>query len=307
MIVISKKDNENNKAIMPTDDFAFKQIFGNIGNEEITKGLVSCIIGKKIKSISLDENPNLERERKDEKSSVVDVKVTLDSNVTCNLEMQMESSKDIEKRILFYWSRLYAKELHKGNDYNKLRKTIIILITQFEIKKLKEIPKFHTEWKIRKTESSNIVLTPDLEFHIIELPKVKKMDNKSLTEEQRKLKLWAKFLLNPDEMEEEEMVSKVDEDLRQAIIELGRLRMDDDEVDIAEKKVINLMYQKGREEEVYDNGLRKGKRDGRKQGRMEGKKEKQLEIAKKMLSKKLSIEEIIEITELSKEEIEELL
>lgn len=295
MIIISPKKNKKNKLIMPTDDFAFKEIFGSIGNEEITKGLISCIIGKKIESISLNENPNLERERENEKKSVVDVKVTLESDITCNLEMQVETDKDIEKRILYYWSRLYAKELKKGGDYSNLRKTIIILITKFEIDNLEEIPKYHTEWKIRETESSNIVLTPDLEFHIIELPKVEKMNNKNLTEEQRKLKLWSKFLLNPDEMEESEMISKVDEDLKQAIDELWSLRMDDEAVDLAEAKVLDLMYKKGREEYVFDNGLKKGK------------KEKQLEIAKKMLLKKIPIEEIVEITELSKEEIEELL
>ena len=41
-------------------------------------------------------------------------------------------------------------------------------------------------------------------------------------------------------------------------------------------------------------------------GKAEGEKKKQLEIAKKMKAKKMSIEEIIELTELPKEEIEKL-
>lgn len=295
MIIISPKNKKSNNLVIPTNDYVFKQIFGTTGNEEITKGLVSSIIGRKIKTISLDKNPNLERERKEEKSSVLDIKVTLDSNIICNIEMQLESSKNIEKRILYYWSKLYSRGINRGDNYNQLPKTIIILITQFEFEKFKEIHKFHTEWKIRETECSNIVLTPDLEFHIIELPKVKKINNENITEEQRKLRLWAKFLLNPDEMEESEMISKVDEDLKLAIDELYRLRQDDEQVELAEMRVIDLMYQKGREEYVYDNGLEKGK------------KEKQIEIAKKMLLKNISRDEIMEITGLSKKEIEKLL
>ena len=45
----------------------------------------------------------------------------------------------------------------------------------------------------------------------------------------------------------------------------------------------------------------------REEGIAEGEKKKQLAIAKKMLAKKIPINEIIEITELTKEEIEKLL
>ena len=45
---------------------------------------------------------------------------------------------------------------------------------------------------------------------------------------------------------------------------------------------------------------------GKEEGRKEGIRQKQLEIAKKMKDKNKPIEEIIELTELSKEEIEKL-
>lgn len=46
--------------------------------------------------------------------------------------------------------------------------------------------------------------------------------------------------------------------------------------------------------------------EGRQEGRKEGHKEKSLEIAKKMKSKNIPIEEIIELTGLTKEEMENL-
>ena len=46
------------KLLDPKIDYVFKRIFGYIGNEEITKELISSIIRKEISSIELDNNPN---------------------------------------------------------------------------------------------------------------------------------------------------------------------------------------------------------------------------------------------------------
>ena len=57
-----------------------------------------------------------------------------------------------------------------------------------------------------------------------------------------------------------------------------------------------------------EKSIREGAREeGEARGREEGRKEKQREIAKILLTKKLSIEEIVEITQLTKKEIENLL
>lgn len=88
--------------------------------------------------------------------------------------MQVAKKDNIEKRIMFYWSKWYSAEIHKGEDYDVLHKTIVILIANFELDKLKEIEKFHTKWQIREEEFRKIVLTDTLEVRIIELPKLKK-------------------------------------------------------------------------------------------------------------------------------------
>ena len=46
--------------------------------------------------------------------------------------------------------------------------------------------------------------------------------------------------------------------------------------------------------------------DGRKEGKIEGKKEERIEIAKKLLKMNMPIKQIIEATELTKEEINKL-
>ena len=51
--------------------------------------------------------------------------------------MQVVDKNDIERRLLFYWSRLFSKSIKAGKDYSKLEKTIAILITDYELELLK--------------------------------------------------------------------------------------------------------------------------------------------------------------------------
>lgn len=76
-------------------------------------------------------------------------------------------------------------------------------------------------------------------------------------------------------------------------------------------KIVNEMSMDKKERELYEARL-KGEFNyntaiyvAKEEGKEEGEKKKQIEIAKKMLSKKMPIEEIIEITGLSKNDIEE--
>lgn len=144
-ICIEKKDS-----LSPTNDYVFKRIFGHVGNEEITKDFLSSIIGKEITSINLEGNTILEKDLLSQKIGILDVKATLDSNILCDIEIQVLKNKNIEKRMLFYWSKLYSSTISSGEDFKKLKKTISILITNFEIDSLLDIPKFHTKWEIRE-------------------------------------------------------------------------------------------------------------------------------------------------------------
>ena len=162
------------KLLDPKNDYVFKRIFGHTGNEEITKGLLQSIIPDKIDKIELDSNPITEKDLLDDKVGILDIKAKLnDGNVNCDIEMQVVDQKDIEKRILFYWSKMYIQTLKVGEDYENLKRCIVILITDYDLDKLKEIPEYVTKWKIREEKYSKLVLTNDLELYIISLEKAK--------------------------------------------------------------------------------------------------------------------------------------
>ena len=68
----------------PKNDFIFKRLFGYEGNEDITKHLVSNIIGEKIKTLEF-KNPYLLRETKDDKEEILDIKASLNNNIQCDI------------------------------------------------------------------------------------------------------------------------------------------------------------------------------------------------------------------------------
>ena len=277
--------------VIPTNDYVFKKIFGQVGNESITKSFISAIIDKKIESIELEENTFLDKEIFDDKLGILDIKAKLDNQIVCDIEMQVINQKNIEKRILFYWSKLYISGIKKGEDYRKLNKTISILLINYELDNLRDILKGHTEWKIREKDFKNTVLTEMLEIHIIELPKIEKI-MKTSKFKNKDLISWIKFIMMPNDLEEKDMDGN--EALKKAKEELEKIQNDDYERRIAELRMKHILDTNSIKADGYEEGLEKGVQKGKK------------EIAKKLLAKKYSIEDIIELTGLSKEDLESL-
>ena len=44
---------------------------------------------------------------------ILDIKATLDDTISCDIEMQMTDEGNIEKRLLFYWSKMFAQGIEK--------------------------------------------------------------------------------------------------------------------------------------------------------------------------------------------------
>ena len=298
------------------NDVVFHCLFRK-GNESITKALISSIIEEKIDEIELDNDRYLLQTYPDQKMGILDLKAKLNGGIICNIEIQLADKGYTEKRLLDYWSNLYSAQLKIGEKYHKLQKAIIILIADYDFGKLKEINKVHTKWQIRELEYFEKVLTEDLEIHIISLPKARKKNDKC-----NQLLQWLAFLDNPNNEGVMEMKKK-NQDIADALWKLEEISEDEklrkiaevrerwerDELSaqdywkengLAEGRAQGLEQglEQGREE-----GLEIGRTEGREMGLKEGEKKAQLEIARKMLAKGKVIEEIMEMTGLTKEEI----
>ena len=287
-----QKQNKKIKRYPPKMDIIFQAIFGEVGSENITKDFLEKILKRKIEKISLDKNPILRRELKDDKLGVHDIITELDGKEKCNIEMQLIDKNNIIERMLYYWSKMYTRQIKAGDDYNKLEKTIVILIADFNIKGLEEV-EYHSTWKIIETNSAKkLILTDKFELDIIELSKIKGREN-----EKDQLLDWLIFLENP---ESERVTRKMEENenLKEAVEKLDRISKDE-----KMQRIIELREKAIRDEHAI---YAKGVDDGIEEGKAKGAREKQIEIAKSMLKENMDIEMIIKITGLTKQEIEKL-
>ena len=279
------------KTLSPKLDVVFQALFGEVGSERITKSFLETILNKKIEKIDLSKNPILRREFKDDKLGVLDILAELDGKEKCNIEMQVIDSKSVIERILYYWSRLYSRQIKIGQEYSLLERTIIILITDFKIEGLEELD-YHSTWKIIETKGRKRILTEKLEIDIIELPKIEGKEKES-----SKLLDWLYFLENPKSRRVTEKMEESKE-IKEAVEKLDSLSEDERMQRIADLREKAILDEKA----IYAKGLD----DGIKEGLEKGKQKEKLEIAKKLKKEGMNTELIAEITGLKIEDIEEI-
>ena len=134
-------------------------------------------------------------------------------------------------------------------------------------------------------------MTDKIKVYILELPKIERMKS-----EDKNLNLWIKFI---KDLEVKHMAENEEKD--------GKLEETIKAIQEAKKKYEELCQD---EHARYIAELREKYVEEtasvRQMGYEEGKEKEKKEIAKSMKEKKYSIEEIMQITELTKEEIEKL-
>ena len=138
-------------------------------------------------------------------------------------------------------------------------------------------------------------------MHVLEIPKVK--DIEIQTDE---LAQWMSFINDPEDGRLEKMMYENNKYFKQARKELEYLSGDKDFQEIVEKRALALMDQEVQTRLAKEEGREEGRRAGKTEGISIGEKKKEIEIAKKMKARNIPIEEIMELTELSKEEIEKI-
>ena len=280
---------------MPTNDFFFKKIFGSAGSEKITKSLLEAILKIDITAIDLDKNPITEKEVLDDKLGVMDIRLEINGNVDCDVEMEMVNRGNIEIRLMRYVSKIFIKGLKVGEKYVEAKDSIAILIANFELAKHKEVKKILTEYEMREKDYGNIVLTDKIKVYILELPKIERMKS-----EDKNLNLWIKFIKDlevkklADNKEKDEKLEETIKAIQEAKEKYEELCQDEHARYIAELREKYVEETASVRQMGYEEGLETGQEKEKKK------------TAKIMKDKKYSIDEIMQITELSREEIEKL-
>jgi len=113
-----------------------------------------------------------------DKGTIMDIRAKTQSGEQFDVEMQNKVSEDFANRTLMYGCRMVNSSLSAGEDYDKMKKSIVISFVngiQFP-----HIPELHTRFLMAE-EKHGCPLTDRLEIHFLELGKLKEREPLSMT------------------------------------------------------------------------------------------------------------------------------
>ena len=288
---------ENNLELLPlTDDYIFKRVFAYKGNESVLKDFLEALLKIEIKGIKIT-NPEIIPYEKGEKRGLLDIKAEINDGTMLDVEMQMKNEINTEERATEYMGKMISEQLQVGEDYQNLKKSIVIFITNYNFLKRNS---YHSVGRMKfdktiKDEYVNMgydkedeVASKYIEVHYIELPKFKKKELSKFT----KLDQW--MCIFTQNKEGIMLAEKENKEIKRAINTLDFLSKDPKERERHNSIVMAEYNRLVSEHNFFEDGKNEGRR------------EEKIEIAKEMLKENMPIEMIMKLTKLTKEEIQNL-
>jgi predicted transposase/invertase (TIGR01784 family) len=297
------------KYLDPTNDFAFRRIFGAEKNKDILIHFLNDMLVFKGKNPIIDVTflkTILDPEIAYKKTSIVDILCRDNKGNQYIVEMQVASSKGFEKRAQYYASKAYISQARQGGKYENLKEIIFVAITNFDM-----FPK-KKGWK-----SDHVILDKDsyehdlkdFSFTFIELPKFHK-DIDQLTNITEK---WCYFFKHAKETSEKDIERLVGQDIiiRKAYEEMNRFNWNETELLTYEQEQKHEWDHQAIMAYRHDQGMEKGIEIGIEKGREErieigvekGREEERIEIGRTLLSEDVDVEHLVKVTKLSREKI----
>ena len=167
------------------NDVFFKALLGSEERKTLTLNFINAILNREgsnaFTSVTFSDK-EIVPPRIDGKLSFLDVLVKMDDGTRVHVEVQVLMDEYMVNRSLYYWGRIYSRELEKGDLYGDLRPVITINLLDFN-----QFPQYQTyinTYHIMNDDTHDI-LTNHLEMHFIELKKIHISDIKKLKRSER--------------------------------------------------------------------------------------------------------------------------
>jgi len=275
---------QNSVYLDPLTDFGFKHLFTN---KELLIPFLNEIMGMDIKDIEYKPNEGLGW-IKEERTTIFDLQCTTRNDEHFIVEMQLGDQKYFRDRILVYGSHMIRKQAPRKKNWNyNIKPVYIVSILNFKIFKDQASENQVIERVYLYRESTKKLFTNKLQFVFIQLPKFQKAISELANDTDR----WLYVLKNLNGLESSppELKDKKPFDLLLEIAEIKQLteeEMERYQVSLAKSYQLRSAINYAREEAREDE---------------------KMAIAIKLLMLKHPIDEIISLTELSREAVMSLI
>jgi len=216
----------------PLNNFLFYKTFGEKGNEVQLLGFINAVLGKstddKFVSVEILENKSFMAEIMGGKSCTLDVRAKMQTGTMVNIEVQLrDRMHNMDKRSLFYMSKVYTEKLKSGQDYIELPDVIGINIVNYDFP---DTQNFHSCFHLREDTEKEIILTNALEIHFINMVKYRKqvkenLNNQGLNDPLFRWLIWFEKTSPPELIDE---VVKMDTAIQTADERLEHVTQDEE-------------------------------------------------------------------------------
>ena len=197
-----KKQTKRGPYVNLTNDIVFQYFFKKDTN--VLKSLLTAFLplsnGKNIQHIHVLDSLSLPDQNMEDKYSIFDMKLKLNTGEKINVEMQGFYDKHLLKRVIFYLSRLYAEGLGKGENYGQLSSSYVLVFTTMNV--FQETKEFYSAFSMRRDKFPYSKLNDSLNVIFVELGKCEKRKVERLFDLREK---WCYILKNVHSMNEREL------------------------------------------------------------------------------------------------------
>ena len=251
------------KLLSPKLDIVFKKLFTSNDSKDILLDFIAAVLDIDVNSIQdiQIQNTEIVPDVIDHKYSRLDVVVCVDGKLI-NIEMQVKKLTDFKERVLFYWSKLYTRDLKEGETYRRLSQAISINILDFE---MFDCDEFHSTFRLRE-DKRNELLTDKCRIDFLELPKADKDNNPQV----KRLRRWLKFFNMKTEEDADMITSANDNVLNKAVFILKQMSEDEKLQEAARIRERALHDEASYLQDAIDEGMAKGMAQGMAQGMAKG-------------------------------------
>lgn len=275
-----------------SDNYMFTTVLEDKRNLNIAKGIVELALGKKVKDIRIAGVEKHVQARYGGKITRFDVLLEGEDSYI-DVEMQVRKLLNFPLRSRMYHSQMDAKYV-KAGDYQNMKKSIVIFICLEDYFGMR-LPRY--TFASMCLECSELILE-DKRFTIFLNPDSDTEDSQLYFFLMFLKKRIAKDAFTKT-IEKAVATVKKDESARLDYMNLDEYL--DALVDEEKAKSLKEGIEAGKAQ-----GLQEGKAQGLQEGKAQGMQQSKIEIAKKMLSKGMSLDLVVEMTGLSEEEIKTL-
>jgi predicted transposase/invertase (TIGR01784 family) len=281
----------------PSDDRIFKLLLTSPEGKPVLIDLISATLRRPVMD-AVVRNNELPNEDANEKAERLDVNCKIDDGTQVDLEMQasriQEDSdgeyRNIKGKSIYYLCDLHSSQPSKGlRRYDKLAQTYQVTFCSYTV--FPNLPDYVNSFSMRN-DATNELLSDAIHVIYVELSKLGEIIRKSV-DDMTDLEKWALFLQYANIPKYRETVNKVIES-KEALQMAGSLLMS-----VSKDERERAAYRSRR---MYETDMQSNIATAEDRGE----RRKAFAIARNMFKRNRPIDEIIEDTGLTREEVEKL-